>query len=40
MFSLNGAWRFADWMRVADGIDNLPDRDSAEHLDLAGNSLR
>lgn len=38
VFSLNGAWRINDRLRLAAGIDNLFDRDYAEHLNLAGNS--
>ena len=38
VFSLNGAWRINDTLRLAAGIDNLFDRDYAEHLNLAGNS--
>ena len=36
--SLNGGWRINDQLRLAAGIDNLFDRDHAEHLNLAGNS--
>ncbi len=38
VFSVNGAYRINDRMRLAAGIDNLFDRDYAEHLNLAGNS--
>src|SRR5690606_38857703 len=38
VFSLNGAYRIDDRWRLAAGIDNLFDRDYAEHLNLAGNS--
>ena len=36
--SLNGGWRINDQLRLAAGIDNLFDRDHAEHLNLAGTS--
>ena len=38
VLSLNAGWRITDQLRLAAGIDNLFDRDYAEHLNLAGNS--
>ena len=38
VFSLNATYRLNDRLRLAAGIDNLFDRDYAEHLNLAGNS--
>ncbi len=36
--SLNGGWRLGERMTLAAGIDNLFDRDHAEHLNLAGSA--
>jgi iron complex outermembrane receptor protein len=38
VFSLSAGYRINDQLRLAAGIDNLFDRDYAEHLNLAGNS--
>jgi len=38
VFSLNGGYRFSERVQLVAGIDNLFDRDYAEHLNLAGNS--
>lgn len=38
VFSLNAGYRINERLRLAGGIDNLFDRDYAEHLNLAGNS--
>lgn len=38
VFSLNGAYRLNEQMKVSVGVDNLLDKAYAEHLNLAGNS--
>lgn len=38
VLSLNGAYRFSPRLSLAAGIDNLLDRDYAEHLNLAGSA--
>tara|TARA_B100000674_G_scaffold437524_2_gene398367 strand:+ start:1509 stop:1856 length:348 start_codon:yes stop_codon:yes gene_type:complete len=38
VFSLNGAWRMTEQMKLSVGVDNLFDKAYAEHLNLAGNS--
>ncbi|MBB6066291.1 iron complex outermembrane receptor protein [Pseudoxanthomonas broegbernensis] len=38
VFSLNGAYRIGDRLRLSGGIDNLFDRAYSEHLNLGGNS--
>lgn len=38
VFSLNGAYRFSDNLKLSAGVDNLFDKDYAEHLNLAGDA--
>ena len=38
VFSLNGAYRVSDHLKLSAGIDNLFDKDYAEHLNLAGDA--
>ncbi|MCY1269963.1 Colicin I receptor [compost metagenome] len=38
VFSLNGAYRVSEHVKLSAGIDNLFDKDYAEHLNLAGNA--
>lgn len=38
VLSLNGGYRFSQALRLTAGIDNLFDRDYAEHLNLAGSA--
>ncbi|WP_337961742.1 TonB-dependent copper receptor [Pseudomonas sp. Gutcm_11s] len=38
VFSLNGAYRFSDNVKLSAGVDNLFDKDYAEHLNLAGDA--
>ena len=38
VFSLNGAWRMTEQVKLSVGVDNLFDKAYAEHLNLAGNS--
>ena len=36
--AINGAMRLGEYFRLSAGIDNVFDRDYAEHLNLAGNA--
>lgn len=38
VFSLNGAYKLSKNLKVSTGVDNLFDKDYAEHLNLAGNA--
>ena len=38
VFSLNGAYRLSEQLKLSVGVDNLFDKAYAEHLNLAGNS--
>lgn len=38
VFSLNGAYKLSKHLKVSTGVDNLFDKDYAEHLNLAGNA--
>lgn len=38
VFSLNGAYRFSEHFKLSAGVDNLFDKDYAEHLNLAGDA--
>ncbi|QKE61895.1 TonB-dependent copper receptor [Aquipseudomonas campi] len=38
VFSLNGAYRVSDNLKLSAGVDNLFDKDYAEHLNLAGDA--
>jgi iron complex outermembrane receptor protein len=38
VFSLNGAYRVSEHLKLSAGVDNLFDKDYAEHLNLAGNA--
>ena len=38
VFSLNGAYRVSEQVKLSAGVDNLFDKDYAEHLNLAGNA--
>ncbi|WP_325435955.1 TonB-dependent copper receptor [Pseudomonas nitroreducens] len=38
VFSLNGAYKLSKNFKVSTGVDNLFDKDYAEHLNLAGNA--
>lgn len=38
VFSLNGAYRLSEHMKLSAGIDNLFDKDYSEHVNLAGNA--
>ena len=38
VFSLNGAYKLSQHFKVSAGVDNLFDKDYAEHLNLAGNA--
>ncbi len=38
VLSINGGWRFSKRVQLAVGIDNLFDRDYAEHLNLTGSA--
>ncbi len=38
VFSLNGAYRVSEHVKLSAGVDNLFDKDYAEHLNLAGDS--
>lgn len=39
VLSLNGAWRFSEKLRVSAGIDNVFDREYAEHLSRSGSAV-
>ncbi|MFS2125759.1 TonB-dependent copper receptor [Pseudomonas sp. Pseusp97] len=38
VFSLNGAYKLSKHLKLSTGVDNLFDKDYAEHLNLAGNA--
>ncbi|MFJ3261196.1 TonB-dependent copper receptor [Pseudomonas sp. NPDC086581] len=38
VFSLNGSYKLSKHLKVSTGVDNLFDKDYAEHLNLAGNA--
>ena len=38
VLSLNGAYRVSEQVKLSAGVDNLFDKDYAEHLNLAGNA--
>ena len=38
VFSLNGAYRVSQYVTLSAGVDNLLDKEYAEHLNLAGNA--